>query len=226
MSKRFLLILVGIVLGLGLLFWFTSGDKAGAPTTSNTQPTNHVEGQGKTGVTLIEYGDYQCPVCYSYYPVLKEVANKFSQDIFFQFRNLPLTQIHQNAFASARAAEAADKQDKFWEMHGMLYENQDPQGQSGWVASKDPLSYFTQFAQQIGLNVDQFKQDYSSAEVNALINADLAEFNKTGQQLSTPSFFIDGKHVDNSQLVDSNGPSVDKFTEVINTAIKDKNNSQ
>src|SRR3990167_5522364 len=105
MSKRFLAILAAVVVGLGLLFWFTSGDKSSTTGGNNgSQPTNHVQGQGKKGVTLLEYGDYQCPVCAAYYPVVKQVAAQFSEDIFFQFRNLPLSQIHPNAVAAARAA--------------------------------------------------------------------------------------------------------------------------
>src|ERR1700732_727066 len=141
MSKRFLLILAACAIGLGLIFWFTR-DKSGSSSSSNTQPTNHLFGEGKKGVTLTEYGDYECPICGSYYPTLKQVAEKYKTDIYFQFRNLPLVQIHKNAFAAARAAEAAGLQNKFWEMHDKLYDTQDPNGSRGWVASSDPMPFF------------------------------------------------------------------------------------
>jgi protein-disulfide isomerase len=223
MSKRFLAILVAVVVGLGLLFWFTGGNKSNSSNGSGSQPTNHIQGTGAKGVTLVEYGDFQCPVCEAYYPVVKQVTTQFSNDIFFQFRNLPLIQIHQNAFAAARAAEAADKQGKYWEMHDMLYAQTNWQV---WTQSSSPQTLFDGYAQQLGLDVTKFKQDYASTEVNNLINADLSEFDKTGQQKATPSFFINGKYVANSALVDSNGPSAAKFSAAINAAIAAKSPNQ
>ncbi len=216
MSKRFIAIIIAIILGLGVIFWVTSGQSS-APSNgpSSAQPSNHVSGQGKKGVTLVEYGDFQCPVCGAYYPTVKQVAAKYATDIYFQFRNLPLSSIHKNAFSAARAAEAAALQNKYWEMHDLLYEQQ-----TQWAESNSAYTYFEGYAKQIGLDITKFKQDYESKTVNDIINADLAEFKKTGQQQSTPSFFINGKYVDNSKLVDANGyPSVDKFSEVINAEI-------
>ena len=221
MSKRFLLVLFACVVGLGLIFWLTSGNSS-TSSSSNTPPTNHVEGEGKDSVTLVEYGDYECPICYAYYPVVKQVAAKYNTDIYFQFRNLPLTQIHKNAFAGARAAEAASLQGKFWQMHDLLYENQDPNGQTGWVAANNPLSYFVSYAQQLGLNTNKFQQDYDSDTVNNLINADLSAFNKTGNEMATPTFFLDGKKLDNTQLTVNNAPDLGKFSAIIDTEIAAK----
>src|SRR4051812_29189244 len=98
MDKRFWAIIgVIIVVFGGVLFFKSNNNKAAAP--SGTQPTNHVQGAGTKGVTLTEYGDYECPVCKQYYPVVKQVQQQYGDEITFQFRNLPLTQIHQNAFA-------------------------------------------------------------------------------------------------------------------------------
>lgn len=225
MSNRFLAILIAIIIGIGAIFWFTR-DKANAPTNGgngSSQATNHVTGGGKKGVTLLEYGDYQCPVCEAYSSTVKQVTTTFSNDIYFQFRNLPLSQIHQNAFAAARAAEAAAKQNKFWEMHDMLYQQANWQS---WTNTSNPKTYFDTYAQQLGLNVAQFSTDYASSEINSTINADIAEFQKTGQQMATPAFFINGKFINNQDLIDDNGPSVAKFTKVINDAIAAKNNAQ
>jgi protein-disulfide isomerase len=188
MDKRFWAIIGVIIVIFGGILLF-KGDDANAPS-SNQQPTNHVMGAGKKKVTLVEYGDYQCPVCKSYYPILKQVTDKYGDDITFQFRNLPLSQIHQNAFAGARAAEAAGLQNKYWEMHDMLYENQ-----QSWSTAKNPLNTFEIYAKQLGVNINQFKKDFSSARVNGAINADLDAFAKTKQQQATPSFFINGKFV-------------------------------
>ncbi len=213
MSKRFLLVLLACILGLGGIFWL-SKDKADTPS-SNAQPSNHVIGENKKDITLLEYGDYQCPVCYQYYPIINEVTEKYKADIQFQFSNLPLVQIHKNAFAAARAAEAAGLQNKFWEMHSQLYETQDPEGTSGWVASSDPLTIFVNYASQLGINVDQFKQDYASSVVNDLINADIAAFNQTKNKQSTPAFFLNGRKLENN-------PSAEYFSQEIEKEIANK----
>ena len=213
MSKQFWAVIAVIVLVLVGVFAFT-GNKS--DTKTNAQPTNHVEGQGQSGVTLTEYGDYECPFCGQYYPTVKQIEQQYDNLIHFQFRNFPLTSLHPNAFAGARAAEAADLQGKFWQMHDALYENQDPNGKSGWVASSDPLDdYFVNFAKQIGLNIDQFKTDFASDKVNAIVNADLNQANKLGLT-GTPTFFLDGKQVQiNNTVAD--------FQKVLNAEIQKKN---
>ncbi|HVI60565.1 MAG TPA: thioredoxin domain-containing protein, partial [Candidatus Saccharimonadales bacterium] len=96
----------------------------------------------------------------------------------------------QNAFAAARAAEAAGMQNKFWEMHDLLYENQ-----AQWSNSGDVSSIFKQYAQQLGLNAAQFQKDYASKAVNNAINADIAAGNKLKIE-GTPTFYLDGKKID------------------------------
>ncbi|HVS58707.1 MAG TPA: thioredoxin domain-containing protein [Candidatus Saccharimonadales bacterium] len=193
MSKQFWAVIVAIAVILGGVFWFTgNNNKSNGGSSSNVSATKHIEGNGSTGVTLVEYGDYECPFCAEWYPVVKQVQSDYSSQIYYQFRNFPLQSIHKNAFAASRAAEAAGLEGKFWEMHDQLYVNNDYQGQSGWVSSNDPLTYFDQFAKNIGLNVTKFNTDYSSDKVNALVNADLTEGNKLGIN-STPTFYLDGK---------------------------------
>jgi protein-disulfide isomerase len=214
MSKQFLGVIAAIILIFAGIFAF-SGHNNSPGSSAKGQLTNHVIGKGSTGVKLVEYGDYECPFCGQYYPIVKQVQTEFNDQIFFQFRNFPLVSLHKNAFAGARAAEAAGLQNKFWEMHDALYQSQDPQGASGWVASNDPLDqYFVDFAKQLGLNVDKFKQDYTSDKVNGAINADSAEGNKLGIT-GTPTFFIDGKKVEIGQ-------SVAEFEKVINAEIAKK----
>ncbi len=194
MSNKFLAIVIAIIIGVGAIFWFTR-DKASAPTSggnNSTQTTNHIMGNGKKNVTLIEYGDYQCPACGAYYPVVKAVVDKYKDDIYFQFRNFPLVSLHQNAFAGARAAEAADKQGKFWQMHDLLYEQQNT-----WGQASSPKTYFDSYAQQLGLDVTKFDQDYASGEVNDLINADKKAAEALGAT-GTPTFVLDGKKLDNN----------------------------
>jgi protein-disulfide isomerase len=216
MDKRFWGVIVGIAVVFGIIFWISGNHNKAAAPSSSSQPTNHVEGEGKDGITLVEYGDYQCPFCGQFYPIVKQVQAEYSSQVVFQFRNLPLVQLHQNAFAGARAAEAGALQGKFWQMHDTLYDNQDPNGASGWVASTNPLNdYFVGFASKIGLNVTQFKADYASDKVNNSITADEAAFAKTHQQEATPSFFLDGTYVSPSE-------SLSSFESLINAEIKKK----
>lgn len=192
MSKGFLAIIAAVVIVFIGIFAFSghkNNSNNGKSSSSNGSPTNHIEGKGQTGVTLVEYGDYECPYCEEYYPIVKQVVAKYNDQIKFQFRNFPLVSIHQNAFAGARAAEAAAAQSKFWQMHDLLYDNQNQ-----WAQSKNPTQYFKQYAQQLGLDVTQFNKDYSSNAVNDAINADMAAGNKLNIQ-GTPTFFLDGKQI-------------------------------
>ncbi len=214
MTKQFWGILAVIVLLLGGLFVLTNNKKASAPSAA-TSPTSHIFGSSSTGVKLQEYGDYQCPACGEFYVAVKQVEDKYKDQIQFQFSNLPLTQLHPNAFAAARAAEAAGKQGKYFEMHDALYQNQ-----QAWNTSTNAETIFANYASQLGLNVTTFKADYSSAAVNDAINADVSAFKKTGEPMATPTFFLDGKKLDNSTLTDASGiPSADKFYQLIDAAI-------
>lgn len=219
-------ILAVIVVGFAGFFIFSqnSSNKNSGGGGSNAQASSHIEGKGAKGVTLLEYGDYQCPVCQRYHATLEQVESANANDIFFQFRNLPLVSVHPNAFAAARAAEAAGLQNKYFDMHRMLYDDTNWQQ---WTTSQSPASLFEGYAKQLGLNIDQFKADYSSSKVNDTINADLAEFKKTGQEMATPSFFLDGQHIENSKLVDSTGaPSAEKFQQLIDAAVAKKASNQ
>src|SRR3990167_5869640 len=194
MSNRFMIILVAGIIGLGVIFVFTK-QKAGAPTNtgnsgSSSQLSNHVMGAGKKKVALLEYGDFQCPACGAFYPIVKAVVEKYNDDITFQFRHYPLVQLHKNGFAASRAAEAASMQNKFWEMYDLLYEQQ-----TTWADSSNVMTYFESFAQQLNLDMAKFKTDYASSAVNDVINADKAAGDKAGIS-ATPTFILNGKKID------------------------------
>jgi protein-disulfide isomerase len=211
MSKQFWAVVAVIVLVFIGIFTLTGHKSNSTSNKSANQPTQHVIGKGSTGVTLVEYGDYECPYCEQYYPVVKQVQQEYNDKIFFQFRNFPLVNVHVNAFAAARAAEAAGLQDKFWEMHDALYE---PGNWQVWSTASDPTPYFNQLAQQLRLDATQFKSDFGSTKINNLVNADMAEGNKLKIQ-GTPTFFLDGKQV-------SIGISVADFEKAINAEIAKK----
>lgn len=224
MDKRFLAILAATIAIFGGIFIFSqrSGNGSNGSTLgSQVQVTNHVTGQGEKKVTLLEYGDYQCSVCEAYEPAIEQVRTVYAKDIHFQFRNLPLVSVHQNAFAAARAAEAAALQNKFWEMHDTLYSQVN---WLSWTTSSSPRELFNAYARQIGLDEARFQADFASKRVNDTIRADLEEFQKTGQQMATPTFFLNGVYVENSKLSDSNNrPQFEKFKELIDAEIAKTN---
>lgn len=214
MSNRFFIgLLVAIVLFVGGFAIFKQ-DKKDNGAGSGVQPTNHIKGGNSAAVTLTEYGDFQCSACYQYEPILKSLYEKYQDQIVFQFRHFPIVSAHPNAFSASRAAEAAAKQGKFWEMHDKLYETQDPSGKTGWVASSNALSFFEKFAEELGLDVAKFKTDFASEEVNDLINADIAAA-KSVPVSGTPTFQINGKKIENPT-------SLEDFSKLIDEAIKAK----
>ncbi|HEX5456258.1 MAG TPA: thioredoxin domain-containing protein [Candidatus Saccharimonadales bacterium] len=218
MSKQFIGVLVVVVLALFGVFALTkksTDNNSGSNSPSNSdQLSEHKTGAGKKGVTLIEYGDYQCPVCKSYYPLVKQVQKAYGDDITFQFRNFPLTQLHPHAFEAARAAEAASLQGKFWQMHDLLYENQDT-----WAQSSDPSSIFDTYAGQLGLDVNKFKTDQASEQVASVINADVKA--ALGLQANgTPTFVING------QKVETNPTDLASFKQLIDNAISGTQTNQ
>jgi protein-disulfide isomerase len=219
MSKQFLGVIVIVILIFVGIFAFSGNKSNGSgPTGSSSKLTQHVQGLNKDGITLVEYGDYECPFCGQYYPILKQIQTEYNDQISFQFRNFPLVSIHQNAFAGARAAEAAGLQNKFWQMHDLLYEqndlSQNNPNASTWVKASDPTTFFNQYAQQLGLNLTKFKADYASGTVNNLINADMGEGTKLKIQ-GTPTFFLNGKEV-------SVNESPASFEKLINAEIAKK----
>lgn len=208
MNKSFWAIIAVIILIFGGIVFFNKKD-ANAPT-SNAQPTNHIKGSAAASVALVEYGDFECVACGRYYPVVEQVVEKYKDQMKFQFRHLPLIQIHQNALAAHRAAQAASNQGKFWEMYNQLYQNQ-----LAWSASSNANGLFEQYATSLGLNLQQFKTDAASPSTNDIINADIAEFKKTKETMSTPTFFLDGKKINPQNTVES-------FSELIDAAIASK----
>lgn len=214
MSKQFIAIMVVVILGLFGVLMLTRKDDpktSSSSQSSQSEGSNNKVGAGNKKVTLLEFGDFQCPACKSYLPIVQEIKKSYGDDITFQFRHYPLVQIHPNATISARAAEAAAKQGKFFEMHDLLYENQE-----SWASSSNPTSIFETFASQLNLKTDQFKTDMADAGTLAIINADSKIAQAAGAN-STPSFSINGVKIE------KNPTSVEEFKKLIDDAIAQAN---
>ncbi len=136
-------------------------------------------------VTLVEFGDYECPACVYYHPMIKQLLSEFSGKLNFTFRNYPLD-YHTNALVSAYAVEAAGLQDKYWQMHDKVYESTDE-----WVDIVDARSIFVGYAESLGLDVEKFKIDIDSEVVKQIVQRDTNDGNLVKLN-ATPTFYLNG----------------------------------
>jgi protein-disulfide isomerase len=145
-------------------------------------PRDHVQGKPGARIELVEYGDYECPYCGQAYHSVKAVQEALGDELCFVFRNFPLSQVHPHALLAAQAAEAAGLQDRFWEMHDVLFEHQDKLGKV----------HLFRHASLLGLDPDRFARDFESQEVASKIKADFLSGARSGVN-GTPTFFINGE---------------------------------
>jgi Na+/H+ antiporter NhaA len=143
---------------------------------------DHIRGSGDAPVTLVEYGDFECPYCGQAEPVVRELLNELGEDVRFVFRHLPLTDVHPHGQQAAEASEAAAAQGRFWEMHDLLLANQDA------LEIKDLVRY----AEQIGLDVERFRDELRRRVHAPRVAEDVADADAS-QVTGTPTFFVDGR---------------------------------
>ncbi|MEV6226632.1 thioredoxin domain-containing protein [Saccharopolyspora shandongensis] len=204
-------VVVAIVVIGGVLLFNRSGSENNASSGPAVaaeilrKPDSHVLTSAPDDkVTVVEFLDYQCPGCHSYYSGLtKQVEKDYAGKITFITRNFPLD-MHPLARPAAQASEAAAVQGKYKEMYHALYDNYEawalaPDGQNVSTDEAKARGLFDQYAQQLGLDVDKFRQDMNSPQVNAKIDADVADGEKAGVQ-GTPTIFINGKEFDASNV--------------------------
>ncbi len=211
-SSNLPLLIIGAVLLAAIVggWWFYSSSTAPSkPTTANkaaskspasptpdmtqiylnapagAQPANML-GSPNATVTVEEFADYQCPTCAVVHPKMQEITKIYGNRIKFVYRSFPLTQIHQNAYAAAVAAEAASLQSKFWEMQNQLFYNQ-----KEWSNSAEAPKLFEGYAQKIGLDVGKYQNDVLGLGAKARVDADLMRGRKIGVS-GTPAIYING----------------------------------
>jgi Na+/H+ antiporter NhaA len=142
---------------------------------------DHIRGPIEAPVTVVEYGDFECPYCGQAEPVIRELLRDFG-DVRYVWRHLPLTDVHSHAQLAAEAAEAAVDQDAFWEMHDLLLRNQDA------LAADDLIAY----AEQLGLDLDRFTSDLREHAGAPRVADDVDSADLSGVS-GTPTFFINGR---------------------------------
>jgi protein-disulfide isomerase len=152
-----------------------------------SEERDHIAGTSSAKVTLVEYGDYQCPYCGEAYPIVKKVQSKYGARLRFVFRNFPLTEVHPRAEFGAEMAEAASAQGKFWEMHDFLYENQ---------PSLDNPEFFLTFAKtKLRLDSEKIRHDLDKHTYFPRIREDFLSGVRSGVN-GTPTFFLNGRRHD------------------------------
>lgn len=218
-DKFVLGIIVSTVFILAGAVFFFSKTSSPSSTLGNSVPISdeqkkslevvsddYIKGNKEASVTVVEYLDFECEACGAYYPLVKQLAEEFKTNVRFVERYFPLPG-HKNGLPAALAVEAASRQGKYWEMHDKLFEDQKNWGEK---TAPDP-KIFEGYAQQIGLNMDQFKKDVVSKEVKNRVERDKNSGTRLGVS-GTPTFFLNGDKIPNPKTPED-------FKTFINAAI-------
>ena len=158
-----------------------------ALTMPVTEDRDHIQGPAETAVTLVEYGDYECPYCGAAYPIVKEIQSRLGENLRFVFRNFPITTSHPHAEQAAETAESAAAQGRFWRMHDVLYENQ--------ARLRDPD--LRGYAENLGLDLERFDRELVEHVHAARVREDFMSGVRSGVN-GTPTFYINGVRHDDS----------------------------
>jgi len=152
-----------------------------------SEDRDHIQGSAAARVTLVQYGDYECPYCGEAYPIVRDIQERMGEQLRFVFRNFPISTSHPHAEQAAEAAEAAAAQGRFWEMHDHLYENQ------RHLSDDDLRSY----AQALDLDLDLFDKELAEHVHADRVHEDFMSGVRSGVN-GTPTFFINGLRHDDS----------------------------
>ena len=154
-------------------------------TVPVTPERDHIRGRPDAPLTLVEYGDYECPFCGLAYPVTEQIVDQLGDDLLFAYRQFPLSTVHPHAALAAEAAEAAGSQGRFWEMHGALYANHQRLEPPDLAAR----------AEMMKLDVRRFVDDLRTNAHRAKVNSDFLSGVRSGVN-GTPTFFVNGRRHD------------------------------
>ena len=170
-------------------------------TTPVNEERDHVTGPETAPVTLVEYGDFECPYCGRAYPIVKSIQDALGDELRFVFRNFPLADVHPHAEHAAEAAESAGAQGIFWEMHDTLFEHQDELDDAALVA----------YGEALGLDASQLARDIEDGAYEDRVREDFRSGVRSGVN-GTPSFFINGVRYD------GNWTSAHEFLDALRSA--------
>lgn len=187
---------IGVAGAIGIALFLQSRGEAEPTTTDLDAPIpavdmaggGHTEGAANPAVTLVEYGDYECPHCMEFYHILNEVMRRMPNELALEFHHYPLP-VGPNSVTASLAAEAAGEQGRYWEMHDRLFETQ-----REWTGRPNGAEIFTTMAGQMGLDTAKFREDMQSQEVADRVIADKLRGNQLGID-GTPTFFVNGQRL-------------------------------
>jgi protein-disulfide isomerase len=148
---------------------------------------DHIRGPVDAAVSLVEYGDYECPFCCAAHPIVKAIQEQMGDELQFVYRHFPLTTVHPHAEQAAEAAEAAGAQQRFWAMHDVLFENQ----------QRLDAPYLHAYAEALGLDVRQFDRELVEHVHADRVREDFLSGVRSGVN-GTPTFYINGVRHDGS----------------------------
>lgn len=211
MAGGFFVVIVAVTVFAGMSSSGTIAPGSGftATVTSAITAEDHTFGNKDAKVTVVEYGDFQCPACAAYESVMQQLKKEYGSEVLFVFRHFPLSQIHPNALISSQAAEAAGLQGKFWEMYDLLYQKQ---GEWSDVSTDTVVSkYFAGYAQSLGLDVQKFSTDITSATVKQRVQTDVTSANAADVN-HTPTFFVNLAQIKNPN-------NLEEFKAIIDAAL-------
>jgi protein-disulfide isomerase len=157
-----------------------------------SESRDHIQGPSTAPVTLVEYGDFECPYCAQAYMITKEIQERLGSKLRFVFRNFPLTEVRPHAYEAAIAAETAAAQGKFWEMYDYLFKH-------GQVVTDDNLRLS---AANLGLNATRFDREFLDRTYSRHVDEDIQSGKSSGVR-STPTFFINGDNYNGAWDLDS-----------------------
>jgi len=199
MKYIYIIVILIVIITLGY-FGFKNKKEKIVPITQDNQEEiiGWQRGNLESKVKLVEWSDFQCPACYYYFSILKELDNRFGDQILFEYRNFPLKQIHRNAMMAAISTEAAGVQNKFWEMYDKLFENQEDWSNMNKTKFEQTLAGY---AEEIGLDVEKFKSDLVSKEIADKVEASY-KFAIKNKIDSTPTFFLNDNKINNPRTID------------------------
>jgi protein-disulfide isomerase len=178
--------LVTIALFIGAFFL---ADQANEANNAGIEIKTQVKGSPDAVVVLEEYSDFQCPACAQAAPFVSEIVAQYEGELRFEYKHFPIERIHPYALQAAMAAEAAGQQGKFFEFHDLLFENQ-----AQWSQSPTPNIFFIQYAEELGLDIDQFRRQSNASVLRDKVRAEQAEGVERGVT-GTPGFFLNGERL-------------------------------
>jgi len=212
-TKPLIVIVVAVAIAAGIAVYWSRLSSASVPgSTGDTVAVNpgggHVRGKATAPVTLVEFGDYECPSCGYYYPMVEELLRRYPDKVKLEFHHYPLIQMHAHALAAAMAAEAAGDQGKYWEMHDLLYKNQ-----AQWARNPNPEAQFLAYAADLGLDANKFMRSLKSPDVEKRILEDIQRGSNAKVE-GTPTFYING------QSLNPLPKGVDEFAAIIDSTLQ------